>query len=383
MMAGKGMAGASTGATTADVRAAERAAVIDAFLREAGFARAQRTPLPGDASFRRYVRLTGPGSRRAMLMDAPPPEAVGPFVRIARLLIGLGFSAPRILAENETDGLLLIEDFGDGTFTRILAAAPGEEEALYALAVDTLAALHGALATTRLDPALLPSAYDHGALHREAALLTQWFLPVIRGDEPEPGRPPAEQPQETAALLAALDASLAAAGLAPSGYGDGAPTLVLRDFHVDNLMRLDRPGVAACGLLDFQDGLMGHPAYDLVSLLRDARRDIDPGLAAVMSRRYLDRTAGSDAERMAAAAAVLSAQRNAKIIGIFTRLSRRDGKDSYLAHIPRVWRLLIEDVAHPACMPLRQWLDDAIPPPLRRRPAPRAASIAAKSTSLP
>jgi len=146
-------------------------------------------------------------------------------------------------------------------------------------------------------------------------------------------------------------------------------TLVLRDFHVDNLMRLPaRAGVAACGLLDFQDAVIGPVAYDLVSLLEDARRDLAPGLRDAMTERYLAAFPGWDRAAFQAACAVLSAQRNAKIIGIFTRLLKRDGKPVYLRHIPRVWRLLEGDLAHPALAPLRAWLAKHLPPELRRVP---------------
>jgi len=152
-------------------------------------------------------------------------------------------------------------------------------------------------------------------------------------------------------------------------------TLVLRDYHVDNLMLIEgRTGLAACGLLDFQDAVMGSPAYDLVSLLEDARRDVSPDLAAKLSEHYLAAFSALDRAAFTAAAAVLAAQRNCKILGIFTRLCVRDRKPQYLVHTPRLWRLVERDVSHPALAPVRRWLDRHIPAELRRIPQQEAAS---------
>ena len=152
-------------------------------------------------------------------------------------------------------------------------------------------------------------------------------------------------------------------------------TLVLRDFHVDNLMIVEgREGIAAVGLLDFQDAVIGPVAYDLVSLLEDARRDVDPVLAEAMAGRYAAAFPGLDRAALDAGMAVLGAQRNAKIIGIFTRLDRRDGKPHYLQHVPRVWRLLERDLAHPALKPVRAWFDREVP--ARERVAPPRGTAA-------
>ena len=328
----------------------ERGALIAEFLAAAGWGEAARSTLAGDASFRRYDRLAL-GATRAVLMDAPPPhEDVRPFLAIARLLQALGFSAPAILAENVAAGLLLLEDFGDATYTRLLAQG-AEEEPLYALAVDLLIALHRAF-----DPAAAAGvpAYDDQRLLAEAALLVDWYLPAIAG------RPTAPALREE--YLALWRDLLPVARAVPS-------SLVLRDYHVDNLMLLEgRFGLAACGLLDFQDAVIGPVTYDLVSLLEDARRDVSPALAAAMRRRYLDGFPELDRAAFAGSYAVLGAQRNCKIIGIFTRLLVRDGKPIYLRHIPRVWRLLEQDVRHPALAPVARWLDRHIPRDLRRIP---------------
>lgn len=318
--------------------------VIQAFLEAQGWGAAERRILAADASFRRYLRLQRAGER-AVLMDAPPPEDVRPFERVSGLLLGLGLSAPRPLAVDEDAGLMLLEDLGDATFTRVLARGD-DEAALYRLAVDTLIALHRGWSQDLPGAEELPE-YDEARLLDEALLLTDWFLPALRGA-------PTPAPLRDSYIEAWREVFPVARAL--------PETLVLRDYHVDNLMVLEgRAGVAACGLLDFQDAVRGSPAYDLVSLLEDARRDIAPSLVEEMFERYHAAFEGLDGELLRAAMSVLGAQRNAKIIGIFTRLDRRDHKPDYLTHIPRVWRLLQGDLAHPALAPVRAWFDREIP----------------------
>jgi len=270
-------------------------------------------------------------------------------VKVAEHLAAMGFSAPTIFAKDEAQGFLLIEDFGNDTYTRRLASG-GSEVDLYTLAIDTLIALHRHRDATAIG---LPP-YDASALLIEANLLVEWFLPAVSGAPTDPALA-----QDYAGLWQSLF-PLADAGPA---------TLVLRDYHVDNLMCLDdRTGIAACGLLDFQDALTGSPAYDLVSLLADARRDVAPAVRDAMMDRYLSAFPDLDRNTFEAAAAMLSAQRNCKIIGIFTRLMVRDTKPVYLQHIPRVWRLLERDLAHPALQPMRQWIDDVVPSTFRTVP---------------
>ena len=315
-----------------------------AFLATGGWGDVPVVPLAGDASFRRYYRLACDGSS-AVLMDAPPPqEDIGPFVAVAALLREIGLSAPEVLAVDRDQGFLLLEDFGDDTYTRLLARG-ADEPALYTLAVDTLIALQRA-AGQRGTPELPP--YDIERLLGEAALLVDWYRPLA-----------GELREEYLALWRAVlpDAVVASS------------TLVLRDYHVDNLVLLpDRPGVRGCGLLDFQDAVSGQPSYDLVSLLEDARRDIAEPLRQAMTERYLAAFPGLDRQAFLRSAAILSAQRNCKILGIFTRLWKRDGKRQYLAHIPRVWQLLEGDLRHPALTPIGCWLDRHLPPETRCRP---------------
>jgi aminoglycoside/choline kinase family phosphotransferase len=278
-------------------------------------------------------------------MDAPPAkEKVEPFIAIANHLCRLGYSAPRIHAADVGAGLVLIEDLGDDTYTRLLAAGR-DETTLYELAIDVLVDLHRRPETEAVPPGLAP--YDAAAFQREADLLVEWYLPAAAGRPTGP---------ETIRSYRELWQALL-----PFAYG-ASNTLVLRDYHVDNLMLLPgRPGIAACGLLDFQDALAGPASYDLVSLLEDARRDIAPGLIAAMRRRYLAAFPRLDRDAFGASCAVLAAQRHAKVIGIFTRLCVRDRKPKYLVHIPRVWRLLENAVAHPVLAPLGEWLDANIP----------------------
>ncbi len=328
----------------------EARAAARLFLDSNGWPGIEPAPLAGDASFRRYFRLAD-GRRRAVLMDAPPPqEDVRPFVAVATHLAALGLSAPKVLAKDPHAGFLLLEDLGDETYTRALAAG-SDERALYLLAVDVLVALHRHPAHTKVD---VP-AYDDATLDREAGLLVDWFLPAWRGSAVPAG--------DVRDYFAAWRRVYPLARV-------GAPGLVLRDYHVDNLLRLPgRKGVSACGLLDFQDALLGPRAYDVASLVADVRRDVDPAVAAQCVARYLDAFPELPRADFETAIAVLSAQRNAKIAGIFVRLARRDGKPQYLKHIARTWRLLERELAHPALAEIRAWFDAHVPAAWRTAPA--------------
>ena len=333
---------------------AERARRVEDFLIRSGWGRAVRNPLAGDASFRVYERLEG-GPRPALLMDAPPPkENVGAFSAIAKHLGPLGFSVPEILAEDTDAGLLLIEDFGDGTYANAFADG-ADERKFYELAVDVLIALHAIEPDRAIPPGL--ASYDDETLLNEVFLLTDWYMPAVL----EHLTPPDRRQSYAESWLQAF----------PPVHAQ-APTLVLRDFHIDNLMILpSRKGVASCGLLDFQDALAGAGAYDLVSLLQDARRDIDADLVAGMRVRYEAAFPALDRKGFDAAFHVLAAQRHAKVIGIFTRLWLRDGKPGYLVHIPRLWRLLTHALEHPALEPVAKWFAANIPPESQRVPERR------------
>ena len=320
-----------------------RSAAVSAFLAEAGWGNARREPLAGDASFRRYVRLRRNGET-AMLMDAPPPEEdVRPFMAVAARLTELGLSAPRVDRANPVHGLLLLEDFGDDTFTRLLERGESEEE-LYLLAADALIALQ-----RHPDAADGYPAFGEDRFLAGAELFLDWYLPAA-------GREAPDRESFRAAMRQVLAPALA-----------GPETLMLRDYHVDNLIRLDgRIGTAACGLLDFQDAARGPAAYDLASLIEDARRDVDEGVRAAVLARY--RAAFPGAVELNRGIAVLGAQRHIRVLGTFMRLARRDGKPGYMRHLPRLRRMLERNLAHPSLEPLAAWFRRNVSADLRIPP---------------
>jgi N-acetylmuramate 1-kinase len=311
------------------------------FLDNAGWGDAAIDPIPGDASFRRYFRIAE-GARRAMLMHAPPPhEDPRPFLDVAHWLTEHGARAPDVFAEGAAAGWVLLEDFGDDRMRDWLDANPAGEEAAYGAAIDALVALH------RQPPGPF-APYDMATYQREAGLLTEWYCPAMGLAVDEDG------------YRAAWDAALA-----PMMARQDPGVTVLRDYHAENIMLLSPApdGSGQQGLIDFQDALVGHPAYDLVSLLQDARRDVSPALERRMLDRYLA-ASGAGAE-FEADYARLGAQRNAKIVGIFTRLWQRDGKQRYLAYVPRVWEAMERDLAHPALAPVAAWFAANIPQEIR------------------
>jgi N-acetylmuramate 1-kinase len=361
--------------------AAARSVAMEAFLKSAGWSDAERQPLAGDASTRRYIRLFR-GPTTAVLMDQPQhaetpaapadadPEAraklgynalarlagadCGRFVAAAKHLRALGLAAPDVYAADYEAGFLLIEDLGHNLYTDALAGG-ADEATLYAAAIDSLARLHAEVAPATLAPGVPLFRYDETALLAESDLLTEWFLPVACGRAAE-----ASQTEEHRALWHA----------ALHRVAEGAPVFVHRDYHAQNLIwRPGREAFARVGIIDFQDALAGSPAYDLISLLEDARRDVSPELAEAMTARYLAAMPGIDTEGFRASTAILAAQRNAKIIGIFARLARRDDKPRYLQHLPRVWAYMHRDLAHPALAALKAWYDLTIPEEARRVPA--------------
>jgi len=307
------------------------------FLARHGWKDAQILPLAGDASFRRYFRVVRNGAS-AVLMDAPPPqEDVGPFLRIAGHLEQRGFAPPRLLAADRDRGLLLLEDFGDDRMNRVLEREPQREQEIYRRAVDMLVEIARQPAPPDIPP------YDEPAMEREVALLPEWYAPAL-GLEVDAEGYRAAWRGVWGDVLAEVEAD---------------PVLVLRDYHAENLMVL--PARPELGLLDFQDALAGHRAYDLVSLLQDARRDVDPAVEEAMVDHYCAAAGIADRQRFRAEYEVLGAQRNSKILGIFTRLWKRDDKPHYLSFQPRVWSYLERNLAHPALGPVRRWFDANIP----------------------
>ncbi len=326
---------------------------IREFLADAGWGGASIHPIPGDASFRRYFRISdnrGDQPRKAMLMHAPPPqEDTEPFLKVADYLTAHGQRAPRIFARDTAAGWVLIEDFGDDRMRDWLDDNAAGELGAYRAAVDALVALHR-------EPAGPFAHYDLPTYLRETELLTQWYCPAMELSVDDSGY--------TDAWTQVLEPML-----------DRRPpdVTVLRDYHAENIMLLNAvsDGTGPQGLIDFQDALVGHPAYDLVSLLQDARRDVSPSLERAMFDHYCAKA--STGPDFAADYARLGAQRNAKIVGIFVRLHRRDGKARYLDLIPRVWAALERDLAHPALAPVAAWFDANIPAKLRQSQGGRLA----------
>lgn len=304
------------------------------FLARAGWSNARVEPLAGDASFRRYFRVYE-GDRCAVLMDAPPPhEDPRPFIAIAKHLTDIGFAAPEILAEDLEAGLVLIQDFGDARMRELVDAGDVDETDTYAATVALLAELHKY-------PAAPVPPYSREVLHREAALFTEWYCPAVGLDVDVAGY--------TAAWNKAFDR-----------IEEVTPVTVLRDYHAENIMLRDgHIGHARLGLLDFQDALAGHPAYDLVSMLQDARRTVPEGIETAMLVEY--QRLANPGPAFLDSYAILGVQRNAKIVGIFTRLWKRDGKPRYLDFMPRVWAYLERDLAHPALAEVSDWFDANVP----------------------
>jgi tRNA threonylcarbamoyl adenosine modification protein YjeE len=316
-----------------------RAPEVARFLDLHGWGGAARAPLAGDASSRRYERLSG-ARGRAVLMDAPPdadPVSGGdqtPFVALARRLARAGLSAPAILAADPARGLVAMEDLGDALFSHHLAAHPGDEATLYVAAAEALAAMQA-----RADAGDLASWTD--AMPALATLAVDWYAPERR----------ALGPDLAAALAEALDR-----------LGEGRDVLVHRDWHADNLIWLpERAGVARVGVLDFQDAMRGWREYDVTSYLDDARRDVGAPARAQAWRRWLELT-GVAAGPAEARLALCRTQRALRILGVFARLSLRDGKASYPRFIPRSWAHLQAALAHPALADLAR-VAAALPAP--------------------
>lgn len=341
----------------------ERQQVIAAFLMLHGLEGARCIALPSDASFRHYHRVMAEG-RQFIVMDAPPPtEDVRPFIKVDHYLRQCGFSAPAIYAEDVDKGLLLLEDLGDDRFTSLLmqADAAQQEKILYQEAVATLLHLH-----TQPLPEDFP-VYSHEYLMREIGLLVEWYLPAIQG-----ARDADEHKKEYIELWNALLTARPA-------Y---KPVAVLRDYHADNLMWLPRrKGIERVGILDFQDAVIGHPVYDLISLLEDARRDVGGQTVEHVKAYYVQHITQECRATFEGDYALYAAQRNCKILGIFARLAIRDHKPRYLHYISRVWKHLEHDLAHPSLGKLRDWFERVIPQKYR---VPEALHVpsAQGSTSL-
>lgn len=299
--------------------------------------------LAGDASLRRYYRIPHPlhPDRHVVIMDAPAPEDTQPFCDVARVLQNYDLSSPKIFAQDREVGFLILEDFGDTTYTQILT--PHNTQDLYVLAVDTLHHIQDHIVEK---PECIPD-YTLDTLLKEVRLLCDWYIPHLCAIPLTPTAHAAYEALWRDILTPCLS---------------GPKTLVLRDFHVDNLVYLaNRSGIQRCGLLDFQDACWGPVVYDYISLIEDARRDVDPALVAHLDTRFYGRYPPSQQAYLKEHATILSAGRHAKILGIFARLAIRDHKPHYLTHIPRVIGLLQRNLAHPKLQKIAQWLQDYCP----------------------
>jgi aminoglycoside/choline kinase family phosphotransferase len=362
--------------------ASDREAVKAAFLAGAGLSRAERHPLPGDASTRRYERLALPDGRTLMLMDAPPaaeskpcpPDAsaetrqaagynalarlaagrVDAFAAAAGYLRTRGLSAPEVVALDADQGLAVTEDLGEGLYARLIEAGQDERE-LYLAAIEALARLHAEPAPAVLEadggvrwPLL---AYDALALKTGADLFVEWlprFDPRVSLD--------ADAVAEWDALWAPLRARAEA----------GANVFIHRDYHAENLLWLPgRKGAARVGMIDFQDALRAHPSWDLHSLLQDARRDVDPALEQAALDHYFALRPEVDREAFMADYAALATLNEARILGIFSRLVVHDGKPRYQAFMPRMWRHITRNLDRPEMAGMKAWFERNIPAEVR------------------
>ena len=324
----------------------DRKTLLINFIDGAGWSDATRITVAGDASNRRYERLSRADGSTIILMDAPADkgEDVRPFIAIAEHLRSIGLSAPEILQRDIANGFLLIEDLGDDLFKQVIARDANLELPLYEASVDVLTVLHAAPL-----PELAP--YDIATMTNFAARAYDWYLFGLTGQRSTPEQ--AKFEQIMANLLAPVDA-------APS-------VLIQRDYHAENLLWLPaRQGAARVGLLDFQDAMRGHAAYDLVSILQDARRDVPREIETRMIDRYLAQNP-QDKGAFRAAYAILGVQRNLRIVGAFARLCIDLGKPRYIDLIPRVWEFVERNLAHPALAPVADHIRATLPVPTPER----------------
>ena len=320
----------------------ERSILAANFLSRTGWGTAVRTDLAGDASMRRYERLHTSSGETAILMDAPPETNadIRPFITIARHLTNIGLSAPQIYSEDPASGFLLLEDLGDDLFARIIPDAPKMEQPLYETATDVLIALHqsGTPSLTHFGPELMA---------QQASLVFDTWVQTIADTNDT----------DASDIFRARFQDL----LHQTTQSD--PVMILRDYHAENLIWLpERSGVARVGLLDFQDAMLAHPAYDLVSLLQDVRRDVPATIEQAMIARYIA-LSGQDDHSFRTAYAVLGVQRNLRILAVFARLASRLGKPFYATLIPRTWAHLMRGLGHPALAPIAAMLIETLPRP--------------------
>lgn len=326
----------------------DRENLKNAFLAQNNLSSGIIEKLPQDASFRSYFRIKQDG-KSTILMDADTTkEDVKQFVKVASFLAKNKFSVPEVIAADEKKGFLLLEDFGDDTFAKLLIKEPERETELYEKAIDLLIALHKVQAADNL----LPYFSDEVILE-EAKIFTDWYVPTLFNETVSK-----KSLEEYEIIYRHLFQYVR---LIPE-------TNVLKDYHSENLMWLDdRNSINKVGLLDFQSAMVGSPIYDIVSLLEDARRDVSQDLTQAMINRYLEARPEISRKNFLATYAILSAHRNLRIVGVFARKATRDGNSNYLKYLPRVWGYIEKNLRHPLLVPFKSWLDKVISPELRNK----------------
>jgi len=319
------------------------------FLNNLKYTKAKRTLIAGDASYRKYERLLLDNKKTLILMDAPPEyEDIKPFISIAKYLKKLGLSAPKIFHSDVVNGFILLEDFGDATYTRILNNNYNEE-ALYQLATDVLIKLHSSV-----DKKTIPDCikiFSRERIINEISLINDWYIP-LKGKN-HLNRSAKDEYIEIWNNLIPHSQSVKS-------------SIILFDYHVDNLLLLEkRKSYKACGILDFQDATYGPITYDLMSLLEDARRNVEPQIIEKMKLKYLSSFPEINKEDFQVSWAIMSAQRHLRVLGTFARLNVRDNKPQYMEHIPRLWKYMDICLKHPALSELKHWINTNIEPKIR------------------
>ena len=319
------------------------------FLIKNGFTKFFIKPIKADASFRKYYRVTHKKKNFILVSSPKNKENNNGYLRISRLFNQIGLSVPKVFDYDKKNGLFLIEDFGSNTFSKYLSSGMGEEK-LYNLAIENLIYLQ-----KKSNPFIkqVPQ-YTNKMFLDEIRLFLLWYWPAIFKKKPSKNIIKSFEKIWKDLLLKNLNTK---------------KVLVHRDFHIDNLFFLkNRKNFKSCGLIDFQDTVIGPSSYDLVSLLEDARRDVNDKVVCKMYDKFIKQFNASNKEIFKKEYIVLAANRHIKVIGIFTRLFFRDGKKQYLKHIPRIWRLLEKNLLSNNLYSLKLWLDNYFPKKYRKKP---------------
>ena len=315
--------------------------IIQAFLERNHLTKYPLRWLTEDASMRRYARIETP-KKSYILMDSPRTEHPYEFDIVDKILIKNGLSAPVIYDEDLPNGLLLLEDFGDNTYASLLLKSPSLEETLYTAALDVLIKLR----SIPIEDIQVIEKYQESQMIEHLETFTDWFMPyVLHG-----------KPQDTIKT----DFIEIWKQLIPSALNT-QQGLILWDFHINNLMHLKRYGLQSCGILDFQDARIGPFSYDLVSLLEDARRPMNPHLRDSLMDRYIKQINPSEQENFIRSYHILAAKRHLRVLGFFVRLCQRDHKPGYLRHLPHVYNLLEQHLKQPYLADLKEWFYQTLP----------------------